>query len=83
LASLTILAGGIATLYGLDWYKNRKQIRKSTKRLVSDEDYYTTKEPVAEQLANTNSKYDNSHFMMFTSIVFLSCNILILQFPSI
>ena len=51
LASIAILAGGIATLYGLDWYKNRKQIRKSTKKLVSDEDYYTTKEPVAEQLA--------------------------------
>ena len=49
LASIAILAGGIATLYGLDWYKNRKQIRKSTKKLVADEDY-TTKERVAEQL---------------------------------
>ena len=52
LASIAILAAGIATLYGLDWYKNRKkQIRKSIKKLAADEDYYTTKEPVAEQLA--------------------------------
>jgi hypothetical protein len=51
LASIAILAGGIATLYGLDWYKNRKQIRKPSKKLVADEDYYTTQEPVAEQLA--------------------------------
>jgi hypothetical protein len=50
-ASLAILAAGMATLYGLDWYKNRrKQIRKSTKKLVEDEDYYTSREPVAEQL---------------------------------
>ena len=38
------------TLYALDWYKNRKQIKKSTKKLVVEE-YYTAKEPVAEQLA--------------------------------
>jgi hypothetical protein len=50
LASFAILAGGIATLYALDCYKNRKQIRKSTKKLVVEEDY-TTKEPIAEQLA--------------------------------
>jgi hypothetical protein len=49
-ASIAILAGSIATLYALDWYKNRKQIKKSTKKLVADEDY-TTKEPIAEQLA--------------------------------
>ena len=48
-ASIAILAGSIATLYALDWYKNRKQIKKSTKKLVADEDY-TTKERVAEQL---------------------------------
>lgn len=47
-ASLAILAAGMATLYTLDWYKNRKQIRK-TKKLAIAEDY-TTKEP-AEQLA--------------------------------
>jgi hypothetical protein len=39
----------MATLYTLDWYKNRKQIRKATKKLAIAEDY-TTKEP-AEQLA--------------------------------
>jgi hypothetical protein len=50
LASFAIIAAGIAALYGLDWYKNRKQIRKSTKNLVVEEDY-TTKEPLAEQLA--------------------------------
>jgi hypothetical protein len=50
LASFAILAGGIATLYALDWYKNRKQIKKSTKKLVVEE-YHTAKEPVAEELA--------------------------------
>jgi hypothetical protein len=49
-ASLAVLAGGIATLYAVDWYKNRKQIRKPTKRFLTEEDH-TTKEPVAEQLA--------------------------------
>jgi hypothetical protein len=49
LASLAILAGGIAILYGLDWYKNRKQIRKATKKLITQD--YSTKEAVAEQLA--------------------------------
>jgi hypothetical protein len=48
LASFAILAGGLATLYGLDWYKNRKHNRRSTRKV--DEDY-TTKEPLAEQLA--------------------------------
>jgi hypothetical protein len=46
----SILAGGISALYGLDQYKNRKQSKKSTKKLVVEEDY-TTKEPIAEQLA--------------------------------
>jgi hypothetical protein len=50
LASFAILACGIAALYGLDWYKNRKQSKKSTKKLVVEEDY-TTKGPIAEQLA--------------------------------
>ena len=50
LASIAILAGGIAILYGLDRYKNRKQIRKPTKKLVVEEDY-TTKKSVAERLA--------------------------------
>ena len=38
LASIAILAGGIAALYGLDWYKNRRrQNRKLTKKLVERE----------------------------------------------
>jgi hypothetical protein len=43
----------MAALYGLDWYKNRRrQNRKSTKRVIAEEDY-TTKEgqPIAEQVA--------------------------------
>ena len=43
-ASFDILAGGLAALHGLDWYKNRKQNRKV-------EEEYITKEPLAEQLA--------------------------------
>jgi hypothetical protein len=51
-ASIAILAGGMAALYGLDWYKNRrKQNRKLIKRI--EEEDCTTKEeqPIAEQLA--------------------------------
>jgi len=48
LASFAILAGGLAALYGLDWYKNRKHNRKSTKDVEKE---YTDKEPLAEQLA--------------------------------
>ena len=49
--SLAVLAGSMGTLYALDWYKNRKrQIKKSTKKLVVEEDY-TTKELIAEQVA--------------------------------
>jgi 2,3-bisphosphoglycerate-independent phosphoglycerate mutase len=44
LVSFAILAGGLAALYGLDWYKNRK----STKDVEKE---YTDKEPLAEQLA--------------------------------
>jgi hypothetical protein len=55
-ASIAILAGGIAALYGLDWYKNRrKQNRKLTKRVIVEEEDHTTKEeqqqPIAEQVA--------------------------------
>jgi hypothetical protein len=50
LANLAILACGIVALYTLDWYKNRKQNRKSTRKLVVEEDY-NTKERLAEQLA--------------------------------
>jgi hypothetical protein len=42
-ASLTILAGRMATLYALNWCKNRKQIKK----LVVE----STEEPIAGQLA--------------------------------
>jgi hypothetical protein len=48
LASFAILAGGLATLYGLDWYKNRKQNRKLARKVKED---YNTKETLAEQLA--------------------------------
>jgi hypothetical protein len=53
LASIAILAGSMAALYGLDWYKNRnKQNRKLTKKV--NEDYISKEEeqqPIAEQLA--------------------------------
>ena len=47
LASFAIFAGVLATLYGLDWYKNRKQNRKVARK-VQEEDHIT-KEPLAEQ----------------------------------
>jgi hypothetical protein len=35
LANIAIFAGGMAALYGLDWYKNRRrQNRKLTKKLI-------------------------------------------------
>jgi hypothetical protein len=49
LASFAILAGGLAALYGLGWYKNRKQDIQSTRKV--EEGYPTTKESLAEQLA--------------------------------
>jgi hypothetical protein len=53
LASIAILAGGMAALYGLDWYKNRRrQNRKLIKRIVVQEDQATKEEqPIAEQIA--------------------------------
>ena len=53
LASIAILAGGMAALYGLDWYKNRRKQNK-TKKSVVEKGYATTKQeqqPVAEQVA--------------------------------
>ena len=47
LASFAILAGVLATLYGLDWYRNRKRNRRLARK-VEEEDH---KEPLAEQLA--------------------------------
>ena len=56
LASIAILAGSMAALYGLDWYKNRRrQNRRLTKKLVVQEGRTTTtkeeQQPIAEQLA--------------------------------
>ena len=48
-ASFAILAGGLAALYGLDWYKNRKQNRQLARRVEGED--HITKEPLAEQLA--------------------------------
>jgi hypothetical protein len=49
LASIAIFAGGMAALYGLDWYKNR---RRQNKKLVKKPVLDATKEeqqPIAEQ----------------------------------
>jgi hypothetical protein len=50
LASFAIFAGVLAALYGLDWYKNRKQNRRLLARKVEEEDRIA-KEPFTEQLA--------------------------------
>jgi hypothetical protein len=54
LASLAILAAGMAALYGLDWYKNRRRTnRKLTKKSLVKEDYAaTTKEEQQPMLNN-------------------------------
>jgi hypothetical protein len=42
----------MAALYGLDWYKNRRQNRKLTERVVVEEDHTTKEElPIVEQVA--------------------------------
>jgi hypothetical protein len=52
LASFAIFAGVLASLYGLDWYKNRKQNRRLLARKVEKEvEDYNAKEPFTEQLA--------------------------------
>jgi hypothetical protein len=53
LASIAIIAGGMAALYGLDWYKSRRRRnRKLTKRVTLEEDHTTKEEqPIAEQIA--------------------------------
>ncbi|MFL6348407.1 MAG: hypothetical protein ACJ71K_15630 [Nitrososphaeraceae archaeon] len=39
------LAGGMAALYGLDWYKNRRrQNRRLTKKSIVEEGHVTQKE---------------------------------------
>ena len=55
LASIAIFAGGMAALYGVDWYKNRRrQNRRLTKKSVVEEGHVTTKgeqQSIAEQVA--------------------------------
>ena len=50
-ASIVILAGGMAALYGLDWYKNRRQNKKLAKKPVVDATIKEEQQPIAEQLA--------------------------------
>jgi hypothetical protein len=49
LTGFAIFAGVLATLYGLDWYKDRKQNRRLARK-VEEEDHIA-KEPLDEQLA--------------------------------
>jgi hypothetical protein len=51
LASFAILAGGLVALFGLDWYKNRKQNRRLARKAEEEVEDYNAKEPLAEQLA--------------------------------
>jgi hypothetical protein len=54
LAGIAIFAGGMAALYGLDWYRNRRrQNRKLAKKLVVEEGHTKKEEQqlIAEQLA--------------------------------
>jgi hypothetical protein len=44
------LAGGLAALYELDWYKNRKQNRRLDRKVEEEVGDHNTKEPLAEQL---------------------------------
>jgi hypothetical protein len=51
-ASIALLAGSIAALYGLDWYKNKRRQYKTKKSAIKKE-YATIKQeqqPVAEQV---------------------------------
>ena len=50
LASFAIFTGVLASLYGLDWYKNRKQNRRLARK-VEEEEEHNAKEPLAEKLA--------------------------------
>jgi hypothetical protein len=56
LASIAIFAGGMAALYGLDWYNNRRrQNRKLIKKPLKEKGHARREEkegqPIAEQLA--------------------------------
>ena len=53
-ASLAILAGSMAAIYGIGWYKDRRrQNRRLAKKSVADDGHVTTKEeqPIVEQVA--------------------------------
>jgi hypothetical protein len=54
-ASLAVLAGSMATLYAVDWYKDgRRQNRRLAKKSVVENGHVITKEeqqPIAEQVA--------------------------------
>ena len=50
LASFAIFAGVLVSLYGLDWYKNRRQYRRIARK-VDEEEEHNAKETLAEQLA--------------------------------
>ena len=53
-ASLAILAGGMATIYGIGWYKDRRrQNRRLAKKSVVKEGYITKGEeqPIAERVS--------------------------------
>jgi hypothetical protein len=55
LASIAILVGSMAALYGLDWCRSkRRQNRRLAKKSVVENGHVTTKEeqqPVVEQVA--------------------------------
>jgi hypothetical protein len=48
LASFAILAGSLAAIYGLDWYRSRRRNRRLTRKVEEEQEY--SKELV-EQLA--------------------------------
>jgi len=52
-ASLAILAGSMAAIYGIGWYNDRRQNRRLAKKSVADDGHVTTKEeqPIVEQVA--------------------------------
>jgi hypothetical protein len=54
LASFAILAGSMAVIYGIGWYKDRRQNRRLAKKSLVNEGHVSTKEDqqrIAEQIA--------------------------------
>ena len=51
LASIAILVGSMAAIYGIGWYKDRRQNRKLAKKSVVEHGHIGTKEE--HQLLNT------------------------------